>query len=120
MVARLPLLHGQRARAWCAAGARDRRRHRRRDRAVKPHDVLRTAPAQLAQSAWSRPTALHAVTGRAAQVVGLGDRKGRLAPGYDADILAVDGDPLTDPAALHRIRAVYIRGAALRTAVAAG
>ncbi|MGD0241805.1 MAG: hypothetical protein ABSB59_15970 [Streptosporangiaceae bacterium] len=25
----------------------------------------------------------------------------------DADILAVDGDPLTDPAALHRIRAVY-------------
>ena len=43
----------------------------------------------------------------------LGDRKGRIAPGFDADILAVDGDPLTDPAALHRIRAVYAAGTAV-------
>jgi imidazolonepropionase-like amidohydrolase len=32
------------------------------------------------------------------------------APGYHADILAVDGDPVADPEALHRIRAVYARG----------
>ena len=38
--------------------------------------------------------ALTAATSRAAQVCGLGDRKGRLVPGYDADLLAVDGDPL--------------------------
>jgi len=37
-------------------------------------------------------------------------RKGRLAPGLDADVLAVDGDPIADPDALHRIRAVYARG----------
>jgi imidazolonepropionase-like amidohydrolase len=43
-------------------------------------------------------------------VIGLGHRKGRIAPGFDADILAVDGDPIADPDALHRIRAVYARG----------
>ena len=36
--------------------------------------------------------------------------KGRIAPGFDADILAVDGDPVADPGALHHIRAVYARG----------
>jgi imidazolonepropionase-like amidohydrolase len=46
-------------------------------------------------------------------VLGLGHRKGRLAPGYDADILAVTGNPLADPAVLHRIRAVYARGTAV-------
>jgi len=86
---------------------------------VKPHDVLRTAPAMLAQIGMAPATALHAVTGRAAEVLGLGHRKGRLAPGYDADLLAVDGDPLTDPSALDRIRAVYVRGTALPQPVAA-
>jgi imidazolonepropionase-like amidohydrolase len=43
-------------------------------------------------------------------VCGLAHRKGRLAAGFDADILAVDGDPLTDPDAIHRIRAVYAAG----------
>jgi imidazolonepropionase-like amidohydrolase len=47
-------------------------------------------------------------------VCGLADRKGRLAPGYDADILAIDGDPLTDPAALDHIRAVCVRGVRVR------
>jgi imidazolonepropionase-like amidohydrolase len=46
-------------------------------------------------------------------VIGLGHRKGRIAPGFDADILAVDGDPIADPDALHRIRAVYARGTAV-------
>jgi len=46
-------------------------------------------------------------------VIGLGHRKGRVAPGFDADILAVDGDPIADPDALHRIRAVWARGTAV-------
>jgi imidazolonepropionase-like amidohydrolase len=58
----------------------------------------------------SGAAALRACTSEAAAVCGLGHRKGRLAPGYDADILAIGGDPLADPAALHRIRAVYVRG----------
>jgi imidazolonepropionase-like amidohydrolase len=80
----------------------------------KPHDVLRWAVGQLAGIGMSPVDALRAATSQAAAVCGLGHRKGRLAPGYDADILAVHGDPLTDPHALHRIRAVYLRGAAAR------
>ncbi len=61
-------------------------------------------------SASARPRRLRAITSAAAAVCGLGPRKGRIAPGFDADILAVDGDPISDPEALHRIRAVYARG----------
>jgi imidazolonepropionase-like amidohydrolase len=64
----------------------------------------------LHQLGFGRAEALRAVTAGAAGVCGLGHRKGRIAPGFDADILAVDGDPVADPGALHRIRAVYARG----------
>jgi imidazolonepropionase-like amidohydrolase len=40
----------------------------------------------------------------------VGDRKGRLAAGYDADLVAVDGDPLTDVTALLRATAVFRNG----------
>jgi imidazolonepropionase-like amidohydrolase len=80
---------------------------------VKPHDVVRYAPAILRDVGFSPAEALRAVTSTPAEVIGLGRRKGRIAPRYDADILAVDGDPLADPAALHRIRAVYCRSTAV-------
>jgi imidazolonepropionase-like amidohydrolase len=80
---------------------------------IKPHDVVRHAPDQLRQIGIGQAEALRMITSAAAGVIGLGHRKGRIAPGFDADILAVDGDPITDPAALHRIRAVYARGTAV-------
>ncbi len=81
---------------------------------IKPPDVLRSAVGMLSTAVGMTPAeALRTSTERAAEVLGLGDRKGRIAPGYDADLLAVDGDPLTDPAALDAIRAVYVRGALL-------
>src|SRR6266496_3444905 len=80
---------------------------------VKPHDVLRYAPVMLRQLGFSPAEALRTITSVAAGVCGLGHRKGRIAPGFDADILAVDGDPVADPEALHRIRAVYARGTAV-------
>jgi imidazolonepropionase-like amidohydrolase len=79
----------------------------------KPHDAVRYAPAMLGQLGVSPAEALRTVTSVAAGVCGLGHRKGRIAPGFEADILAVDGDPLTDTGALHRIRAVYARGTAV-------
>jgi len=39
----------------------------------------------------------------AAEAIGLGDRLGSLAPGYEADIIALDGDPLTDLTAVRRV-----------------
>jgi imidazolonepropionase-like amidohydrolase len=76
----------------------------------KPHDVLRYAIAQTAQIAMQPVVALRVATSTAAAACGLADRKGRLAPGFDADILAVDGNPLADLGALHNIRAVFARG----------
>jgi imidazolonepropionase-like amidohydrolase len=80
---------------------------------IKPHDVVRRAPDMLRDIGMGQAEALQMLTSVAAEVIGLGHRKGRIAPGFDADILAVDGNPVTDPAALHRIRAVYARGAAV-------
>jgi imidazolonepropionase-like amidohydrolase len=79
----------------------------------KPHDVVRYAPAMLRDIGIGQAETLRMMTSAAAGVIGLGHRKGRIAPGFDADILAVDGDPIADPDALHRIRAVYARGAAV-------
>ena len=39
----------------------------------------------------------------AARAIGMGDRIGRLSPGYEADIIALDGDPLTDLTAVRRV-----------------
>jgi imidazolonepropionase-like amidohydrolase len=58
----------------------------------------------------SAAEALRTITSSAASVCGLAHRKGRLAPGFDADIIAVDGDPLADPAALLKLRAVIHAG----------
>jgi imidazolonepropionase-like amidohydrolase len=49
-------------------------------------------------------------TTEAAAALGLGAATGRLAPGYDADLIVVDGDPLADIAALGRLRRVIARG----------
>lgn len=80
---------------------------------IKPHDVVRYAPVMLRDIGIGQAEALRMMTAGAAGVIGLGHRKGRIAPGLDADILAVDGDPIADPDALHRIRAVYARGTAV-------
>ncbi len=53
---------------------------------------------------------LWTLTSRAAHVCGLGHRNRRLAAGYDADLLAVKGNPLADLSALRRVEAVYAAG----------
>jgi imidazolonepropionase-like amidohydrolase len=83
---------------------------------AKPHDVLRFAPTDLVAAGMSPAEILWAMTSRAAQACGLGHRKGRIAAGFDADILAIDGDPLQDLAAIRRLRAVYAGGVAVTPA----
>ena len=53
---------------------------------------------------------LAASTSIAAQVCGLGERKGRLAPGYDADLIVVAGDLARDVTGLREVRQVVLRG----------
>ncbi|MGW8889375.1 amidohydrolase family protein [Streptomyces sp. NPDC055749] len=49
-------------------------------------------------------------TSEAAMALGLGSTTGRIAPGYRADLLLVDGDPLSDLNALKDVRAVFASG----------
>jgi imidazolonepropionase-like amidohydrolase len=49
-------------------------------------------------------------TTAAAAALGLGAVTGRIVPGYDADIIVVDGDPLAEISALGRLRRVIARG----------
>lgn len=55
-------------------------------------------------------TALKGVTSNAAKVCGLGDRIGSLKKGYAADIIAVDGNPLTDVECLANVQFVMQDG----------
>jgi len=39
----------------------------------------------------------------AADSIGMANKLGRLAPGYEADIIALDGDPVADLTAVRRV-----------------
>jgi cytosine/adenosine deaminase-related metal-dependent hydrolase len=67
--------------------------------------------------------AIVGATSLAAEALGLGARVGTLAPGFEADLIVVDGDPLTDITALRRVVFVMKGGKIyknLRCAVDAG
>lgn len=53
---------------------------------------------------------LHGATALAAEALGMADRLGTLQPGKLADLVIVDGDPLTDITALQRIHMVVKGG----------
>ena len=92
---------------WCAAPTQASDRD-------KPHDVLPHGAVLFGRLGFSNTEALAAVTRTAAEACGLGARKGRLAPGYDADLLAVTGDPTADLRALLQVRAVIRAGRRVR------
>jgi imidazolonepropionase-like amidohydrolase len=54
--------------------------------------------------------AMTSATSLAAESLGLGDRVGTIAPGYEADLIAVDGDPSRDITALERVSFVMKAG----------
>ncbi|MBC8118586.1 MAG: amidohydrolase family protein, partial [Burkholderiaceae bacterium] len=54
--------------------------------------------------------AIRSATIDAAELLGLSTRIGRIAPGRDADIIAVAASPLSDVRELERVRFVMHRG----------
>jgi imidazolonepropionase-like amidohydrolase len=76
----------------------------------KRHGLLPNAVCELVNAGLSAAEALGTATSGAAEACGVGERKGRLAPGYDADLLVVDNDLETDVTALRRPRSVLLRG----------
>jgi imidazolonepropionase-like amidohydrolase len=85
-------------------------------------DAVAGAHGQNAREAIARVEAggqaprdtLVSATSLAADSLGLGDRIGTLAPGFDADLVAVAGDPTADITALRRVLFVMQRGRVVR------
>jgi imidazolonepropionase-like amidohydrolase len=80
----------------------------------KPHDVLPYAMTEHLDAGMTPIEALGALTSVAARALAIEDRKGRLAAGYDADLVAVAGDPLVDPSALTSVVGVWRGGERVR------
>ena len=73
------------------------------------HRDLATELRALEKAGYRRAEALQACTGWAADVLGL-TLVGRVEPGKAADLVAVEGDPLEDVAAVGRVRGVMQAG----------
>ena len=76
---------------------------------AKPHHVLPYGVVALTR-VMSNLEALSSATAVAAQACGIDDRKGTIAIGKDADLLAVNGNPLKDIGSIHDVAAVFARG----------
>jgi imidazolonepropionase-like amidohydrolase len=64
--------------------------------------------------------ALVSATSGAARALGLEERIGAIAPGLDADLIAVEGDPSRDVGALRRVAFVMRQGVVYKQGSAAG
>jgi imidazolonepropionase-like amidohydrolase len=78
--------------------------------AGKPHGVFAEAVIGLQEGGIVPADALATATSLAADVCGVGDRKGRLRVGFDADLLVVDGDATGDVSALRSVVTVATKG----------
>jgi imidazolonepropionase-like amidohydrolase len=61
--------------------------------------------------------ALVSANSLAAEALGMGDRIGSVAPGYEADLIALDGNPLEDLTAVRRVVFVMKGGVVYKSAV---
>jgi imidazolonepropionase-like amidohydrolase len=75
-----------------------------------PHDAAPWQVRAFADAGLSNAEAIRTATAVAAEAAGIGERKGTIAAGKDADLLAVAGNPLESLAAIHDVRAVFRAG----------
>jgi len=80
---------------------------------VMPFGLHALEMALLAEVGLPGADILRAATSVPAQVLGVADRRGTIEVGKDADLVLVEGDPLSDPAVILRpgaVRRVIVRG----------
>lgn len=80
------------------------------DSGVGPHATNALEFTYMTQVGMAPATAIRTATIDAATLLGRADRIGRLAPGMDADIIAVSGDPVADVRRLESVDFVMRRG----------
>jgi imidazolonepropionase-like amidohydrolase len=81
------------------------------DSAVAPHsDANKEVELMVSKGGMSPRDALIAATKGGPDLMNLSSETGTLDPGKSADLIAVDGDPLTDPTAVQRIDYVMVEG----------
>src|SRR4051812_20465583 len=76
----------------------------------KRHGNAWRAVGEMVDAGYPSAEALATATSSAADACGLSDEAGRLAAGYSADVLVVDGDLSSDISGLRTPREVLIRG----------
>ena len=68
----------------------------------------------MVENGMTPPAALEASTRVAAELLGIQDQTGTIEVGKQADLVLIDGDPYSDPAALRNIWAVFQSGGRIR------
>ncbi|WP_299194146.1 amidohydrolase family protein [uncultured Erythrobacter sp.] len=80
------------------------------DAGVFPHGENAGEFRLMIAGGMSNREALASATTVAAEILGLEDSIGRIAPGFSADIIAVEGNPLDDVTVLEQVDWVMVRG----------
>lgn len=80
------------------------------DAGVYPHGLNARQFSYMVEWGMSPMEAIKAATSVAAHYLGWGDRVGAVRPGLLGDLIAVEGDPLTDVSVLENVRAVVKGG----------
>ncbi len=80
------------------------------DTGVSPHGMNAREFQLLVEAGYTPLQAIQFATVGAADHLQLNGTAGRIAAGYSADVIAVDGDPLTDVTILMNVRFVMARG----------
>lgn len=80
------------------------------DAGVFPHGENAGEFRLMVAGGMSNREAIASATTVAAQIIGMEGEIGRIAPGYSADLIAVDGNPLADVTVLENVGFAMVRG----------